>query len=92
MTRPKRHHCAILDRFDRPERCPTECPEYLGLLVPCHCGRLLVEMAAARGGFTATETATLLGIDPSRVRQIEANAVRKLQRNHHLQSLFKEAA
>jgi hypothetical protein len=43
-----------------------------------HCGLLLVEISARRGGMSQHETAHALGISQPRVREAEETALRKL--------------
>lgn len=89
MTRPTRAQCELMGRPYHTDCCPLTCPEYHPHL-PVHCGRLLVDMASIRGGFSAVETAYLLGLDPSRVAQLEHAAVEKLGRNKALRALVEE--
>jgi hypothetical protein len=77
MKTPTRTQCELMGRTSTTDSCPATCPQYHPEL-PVHCGRLLVDMAALRGGFTAEEAGVLLGLSTTRVQQIERVALRKL--------------
>ncbi len=83
---PPRSQCELLGRTSHADGCPRTCPEYHPHL-PVHCGRLLIDMAAIRGGFTADEAGHLLGLSASRIQQIEKVALRKLGRRGSLRLL-----
>ncbi len=78
-----------MERPYHTDGCPLICPEYHPHL-PVHCGRLVDDMAALRGGFTAEEVGVLLGISTTRVQQIERVALRKLSRCPEALELFRE--
>ncbi len=78
-----------MERPYHTDGCPLTCPEYHPHL-PVHCGRLLVDMAALRGGFTAKEVGVLLGISTTRVQQLQRVAMRKLSKIPEALELFRE--
>lgn len=73
---PRRLDCLRSGALFSPLHCGA-CPE-LTMRGAHHCERWLMDLAVALGGLHQTDVAALLGVDRTRVRQVEERALGKV--------------